>query len=375
MSGIYIHVPFCKRRCGYCNFYSSTLFNLKDDYLDAIKKEIVLRCNYLDTEVKTIYFGGGTPSLLSVNEIQNIITLLKDCFTIADNAEITIEANPDDLTTNYIENLAKSNVNRLSIGIQSFNNNMLTFMNRRHNSQQAIDAITYSQKNGFNNISIDLIYGLPNMTLNEWQKQLDIVENLNVQHLSAYHLTYEEGTAFGKKLEQHQLEEIPEEESLAQFDILTNWAKKIGFEHYEISNFAKENFRSKHNSNYWNGTPYLGIGPAAHSFNITTRSWNCANVKEYIENIRKGKNINEIETLTTADKFNDYVITSLRTIEGINLNYLHNNFPSTMTTYLEKQASCFITNNKLKIEQNHLKLTHDGIFISDKIMQELIYIE
>ena len=279
MAGIYIHVPFCKRKCGYCNFYSTTRLDMKACYLQAVNMELQQRRGYLNgEEVRTIYFGGGTPSLLEPAEIQSVIDTIKQLHSVADNSEITVEANPDDLTDNHISQLAETDVNRLSIGIQSFDDEMLQLMNRRHTAQQAVEAVKNSQRQGFGNISVDLIYGLPKMSSDDWRRQLEFVGSLNVQHLSAYHLSYEDGTAFGLKLKRGQLAEVSEDESLEQFDILTEWAKKEGFEHYEISNFARLGFRSRHNSSYWNRTIYLGVGPAAHSYNRTTRSWNLAKV-------------------------------------------------------------------------------------------------
>ena len=373
MSGIYIHVPFCKRRCGYCNFYSSTRLSLKNDYLAAVGQELRMRANYLNGEpVQTIYFGGGTPSLLQPAEIQTIINTIRLLHQVSDTPEITVEANPDDLTPNYISQLAQTAVNRLSIGIQSFDDDYLQLMNRRHNAQQAIDAVKLSQKSGFNNISIDLIYGLPGSTCEYWKRQLDTAASLNIQHLSAYHLSYEEGTAFAQKLRQHKIAEVSEDESLAQFNALTDWAQTTGFEHYEISNFARPGFRSRHNSCYWDRTIYLGVGPAAHSYNRLTRSWNTSDIAAYIKNVNEGKSFSESETLTESDIFNDYVITALRTSVGIDMDYLQREQPKQMVDYLQRQAESFVRAGQLEYSANHLKLTHSGIFVSDEIMERLI---
>ena len=374
MAGIYIHVPFCKRRCGYCNFYSTTRLELKTSYLQALKKELDGRHHYLNGEpVQTIYFGGGTPSLLQPSEIQQIIGTIKQLFAVDADAEITLEANPDDLTPTYIGQLAETDVNRLSIGIQSFDDAMLALMNRRHTAQQAIDAVRNCQQAGFSNISVDLIYGLPRMTAGDWRRQLDNVARLNVQHLSAYHLSYEEGTAFGLKLKRGQLAEVSEDESLEQFEILTNWAPTAGFEHYEISNFAKPGFRSRHNSSYWDRTIYLGAGPAAHSYNRTTRSWNTANTAEYIKGISSDCCVSEEEQLSATDIFNDYVITALRTSSGIDMDYLEREQPRQMVENLKHQAESFVASGKLEYSGNHLKLTHSGIFVSDEIMEAMIF--
>ena len=374
MAGIYIHVPFCKRRCGYCNFYSTTRLGLKDSYLQAVRKELQLRCDYLGGEpVQTIYFGGGTPSLLHPTEIQQIIDTIKQLFAVGADAEITIEANPDDLTSEYISQLAETEANRLSIGIQSFDDAMLALMNRRHTAAQAVDSVRNSQQAGFGNISVDLIYGLPGTSNDYWKSQLDSVVRLNVQHLSAYHLSYEEGTAFGLKLRRGQMAEVSEDESLAQFDILTGWAKNTNFEHYEISNFARPGFHSRHNESYWNRTIYLGVGPAAHSYNRITRSWNLANLEQYISGMLAGECVNETEHLSPADIFNDYVITALRTSAGIDMDYMNNEQPRQMVDYLKHQAESFVAARKLEYVGNHLKLTHSGIFVSDEIMEALIF--
>ena len=373
MAGIYIHVPFCKRKCGYCNFYSTTRLDMKVSYLQAVKTELQQRRGYLNgEEIGTIYFGGGTPSLLEPAEIQSITDTIKQLHSVSDNPEITVEANPDDLTDEYIGQLAETDVNRLSIGIQSFDEPMLQLMNRRHTAQQAVEAVKNSQRQGFGNISVDLIYGLPGMTTDDWRCQLENVAQLDVQHLSAYHLSYEEGTAFGLKLKRGQLAEVSEDESLEQFDILTEWARKEGFEHYEISNFARPGFRSRHNSSYWNRTIYLGVGPAAHSYNRTARSWNMANVAQYITGITTGNCVIEEETLTPSDIFNDYVITALRTSSGIDMDYIENEHPRQMVDYLKLQAESFVVDGKLEYVGHHLKLTHNGIFVSDEIMEALI---
>ena len=375
MAGIYIHVPFCKRRCGYCNFYSTTRLELKKSYLQALKKEMEGRRHYLNGEpVQTIYFGGGTPSLLEPTEIQSVIDAIKQLHSVTENPEITVEANPDDLSPAYIGQLAETEANRLSIGIQSFDDAMLMLMNRRHTAQQAVEAVKNCQKAGFANISVDLIYGLPRMSGSDWQRQLEMVAGLGVQHLSAYHLSYEEGTAFGLKLKRGQLAEVSEDESLKQFEILTAWAKTAKFEHYEISNFAQPGFRSRHNSSYWNRTIYLGIGPAAHSYNRTTRSWNTANTAEYIKGIESAKCVFGKEVLSAADIFNDYVITALRTSSGIDMEYLEREQPQQMVDYLKNQAESFLKAGKLEYAGSHLKLTHSGIFVSDEIMEALIVV-
>jgi putative oxygen-independent coproporphyrinogen III oxidase len=375
MSGIYLHIPFCKKRCNYCDFYSTTQLKLKEPLVKALAQELIFRKDYLaGQKVETIYFGGGTPSLLSAEEFASLIQIIRDNYNLEPQAEITIEANPDDLNLKYIESLSKTPVNRISIGIQSFNDDFLKTMNRRHTAKQAIEAIENCRMVGFNNLSADLIYGLPGLSNREWQQELDAISGLNIQHLSAYHLTYEKGTIYEVWLRNHKIEEISEEDSLDQFKLLISWAKTNGFEHYEISNFAKEGFYSKHNTSYWNQKPYLGVGPAAHSYNLETRSWNVSNLSSYLEGIENNEPKTEIEILTETDKFNDYIITSLRTCWGIDLNYLDKNFSPKMVQALHKIVEKQLNSNKLNMKENHLKLTETGIFISDQIISELMFI-
>ena len=376
MSGIYLHIPFCKKRCNYCDFYSTTQLKMKVPLVNALTKELMMRKNYLNGQaIETIYFGGGTPSLLSAEEFAGLIQIIRDNYNLEPQAEITIEANPDDLNLEYIEALSKTPVNRISIGIQSFNNDFLKTMNRRHTAEQAIEAIENCHRMGFNNLSTDLIYGLPGLSNREWQQELDTIAGLNIQHLSAYHLTYEKGTVYEVWLRNHKIEEISEEDSLEQFKQLISWAKTNGFEHYEISNFAKVGYYSKHNTSYWKQKPYLGVGPASHSYNLDTRSWNVSNLSKYLEGIENNDPKTEMEILTETDKFNDYIITSLRTCWGIDLNYLKNNFKSKMIAPFEKTANDFIKQEKLIEIIGFLKLTETGIFISDRIISELMYFQ
>ncbi|HSM49598.1 MAG TPA: radical SAM family heme chaperone HemW, partial [Draconibacterium sp.] len=289
MAGIYIHIPFCRRKCYYCDFYKTVNTSLTPKYIDALITEIVQRKNYLENEpVETIYFGGGTPSVLTRNEIVEILNTLHRHFTISPNVEITFEANPDDFSGDYLKEIYQAGIRRLSIGIQSFQNEILQKMNRRHDAAQAIEAVENAAKTGFNDISADLIYGLPGLTHNQWKADLKRVFELPVQHLSAYHLTYHEGTAFYTWLKKGTLKELKEAESVSQFQILNEMAKENGFEQYEISNFAKNGKYSKHNSAYWLGVKYLGLGPSAHSFNSISRRWNVAHIESYIKALESG---------------------------------------------------------------------------------------
>ncbi len=377
MAGIYIHIPFCKSKCNYCDFYSETFQNKNttEKYVLALQKEIDLRIDYLDNyKIETIYFGGGTPSVLSVNQINSIFDKINDSFEISKNLEFTFEANPDDINLKYLENLKKqTKINRLSIGLQSFYNDDLKLMNRRHNALQSKKAIRDAQKAGFNNISGDLIYGLPKMTAQKWENNLDAFFELNLQHLSAYHLTYESGTLFYKWLKNKKLSEINENNSIEQFEILMKKAESNNFIHYEISNFGKTNYFSKHNSNYWNRVKYMGLGASAHSYNGKEREWNITNVNKYISSIFENKIPSEKEILSAQDKLNEYIMTSLRTSAGIDFDYMKNSFDKKETSFIEKQLNNKLETGFIQKTNNFYSLTKKGKFISDAIISELFY--
>ncbi len=376
MSGIYLHIPFCKKRCYYCDFYSTTQLKQIPVLVEALKHELVLRKNYLpDEAVETVYFGGGTPSLLSTAELEAILEVIKQNYPLSADAEITIEANPDDLSDEYLQNLAKTPVNRISIGIQSFDDEQLKNMNRRHTALQGIEAVAKCKKHGFINLSIDLIYGLPGMQTDDWKKQLEQAAELDVPHISAYHLTYEKGTVFETRLQKNELHEISEATSLEQFKILMDWAKQNGYEHYEISNFARPGMNSKHNTSYWQQKAYLGIGPAAHSFDLKTRSWNISNLKEYLAGIEKNQPVIETEILSEIDRFNEYILTSLRTKWGIDFHFINNNFEGKFTNHIQIKSIPYINNNQLSYKDKTLSLTKIGLFIADSIITDLIYID
>jgi oxygen-independent coproporphyrinogen-3 oxidase len=373
MSGIYIHIPFCKQRCHYCDFFTTTQMKFMPEMVNALRKEIQLRKNWLQNEtISTIYFGGGTPSLLSVEEITMLIEEIHQSFKVDSNPEITIEANPDDLSLAYINKLSASPVNRLSIGIQSFDSLELKLMNRRHSVQQAKDCVKQAQEAGFDNISVDLIYGLPESTPEKWQQNLEQVTQLNIQHLSAYHLTYEQGTVFETWNKKNKIFPVTEEESIAQFNMLIDWATKNNLNHYEISNFGKEGCFSKHNTNYWHRKKYLGIGPAAHSYDIETRAWNPSNIEAYLEGIKTSNPAFEIEYLSNTDKYNEYLITSIRTSSGIDLAFVEKQFGAVRKRDLEDKIKPFIETNKIQSIGEKVFLTREGIFISDLILTELI---
>ncbi|NLO01579.1 MAG: radical SAM family heme chaperone HemW, partial [Bacteroidales bacterium] len=320
MAGIYIHIPFCRQKCYYCDFYKTDKLNYLSEFLTALKKEISQQNNYLPGEfIDTIYIGGGTPSLLKEPEITSIFSSLNKYFKILPQAEITFEANPDDLDPACLAMLKRSGINRLSIGIQSFQEKHLKMMNRRHTAQQAVDSVINAKNSGFNNISVDLIYGIPGLTTDQWKDNLQKTFELPADHLSAYHLTYHEGTIFYNLLKRGKLHELSENDSFDQFTTLINKAGLAGFEQYEISNFAKNGMYSKHNTAYWTGKPYLGLGPSAHSFNGSSRKWNMSDLEKYIKLINEDEITFEEEHLTLNDKYNEFILTNLRTKWGVSL--------------------------------------------------------
>jgi oxygen-independent coproporphyrinogen III oxidase len=373
MAGIYIHIPFCRKKCFYCDFYKSTAVIKKPLFLQSLHREIEQQSGYLEAEqVSTIYLGGGTPSVLTVSELAEILEWLHLKFRIDSNAEITLEANPDDLNLPYLKELKQLGFNRLSIGIQSFSDKDLKAMNRRHSAVQAVQSVYEAVEAGFSDISIDLIYGLPGLTLTQWEKNINRAVALPVNHISAYHLTYHEGTKFYDWLKTGQLRELPEDDSLAQFEMLMDITKSAGFEQYEISNFAREKAYSKHNSSYWSDSKYLGLGPSAHSFDGASRQWNIANLEKYIQAISAGKPSFEREVLTQTDKLNDYLITRLRTQWGISLNYISENFGEEFGRQVLHSSQVYISTGHLLQNGDIISLTRTGIMISDKIMLALV---
>ncbi|NPA45470.1 MAG: radical SAM family heme chaperone HemW [Chlorobi bacterium] len=374
MSGIYIHIPFCAKKCFYCDFYTTISTKYKNEYVKALIKELKQRQNYIEKkEIETIYFGGGTPSLLNPIEIQNIIDEISKIYNITNNAEITIEVNPDDINLKYVNELKDTEINRISIGLQSFFNEDLKLMNRRHTSSENINAVKLLQDKGYTNISGDLIYGLPNMTIENWQKNLISFFDLGVPHLSAYHLTYEPNTVFSKFLKKGKIKEIPEENSLKQFELLISEAKKNNFIHYETSNFAKEGFFSRHNSAYWKQKHYLGLGASAHSYNGKSRQFNIANIKEYIKRVEEGSGYFEKEELSITDKYNDYIITSLRTIWGLDLNFIKDSFGQKYYQHIINKSKLLLQQENLYFENKKLKISKKGKFIEDSVLLELFY--
>ena len=361
--------------CYYCDFHFSVSLKRKDDLLNALHKEIQTRNFYLvNEEIETIYFGGGTPSLLSIIELDTILNLIYKHYLISKNPEITLEANPDDLSYSYLQDLQKIGVNRLSVGIQSFDDKKLKLLNRRHNAKEAINSVKNSQDAGFNNINIDLIYGLPDLTNQKWQDNLHIAFDLEIQHISSYHLTIEPKTAFHNFVKKGKLSLPEEKESLVQFQTLVKETGRHGFIHYEISNFAKEGFFSKHNTNYWLHKKYIGFGPSAHSYDFSSRQWNVANNAKYIENVIDDKSYFKKEILSVYDKYNDYILTSLRTMWGIDLNKIRKEFGQQYYNMCLHEAQIFIQSEQLILSNNKLILTKSGKFLADKIASDLFFI-
>lgn len=376
MAGIYIHIPFCRQICYYCDFHKSASMSLKDELFKALLSEIALQQDYLGDEIiDTVYFGGGTPSILSAKESQKIYEKLNVFFTLSGGLEITLEANPDDLDDKYLKQLSNTPINRLSIGCQSFNNRDLVFLNRRHTAEQAQESVRKAKKVGFNNISIDLIYGIPNLSVSDLERNIQTAVELDVQHISAYHLTIEEKTVFHKRQAKGEFEEISEEESNTQFQLLIKKLAENGFEQYEISNFARNKNYSRHNTNYWKQIPYLGIGPSAHSYNTTSRQWNISNNKTYIAEIRKGKIPFSKEIIDKKTKYNDYILSSLRTMWGINLLVLEEQYSKEMKDYCMSMAEKFINYGLLAVKNNSLIITDQGKFVSDNIISELLFVD
>ena len=375
MAGIYIHIPFCKQRCTYCDFYKETGSNNNqiDAFVDALIQEIQLRKSYLNGEdISTLYFGGGTPSVLNFNQFKKIFNEIYSCFNVEDDAEITMEANPDDLTEVYLKTLSPLPFNRLSIGIQSFNDAHLKKINRRHDAQQAKDAVINARKHGFKNISIDLIYALPEQTIDDWKNQLEEAFKLDVEHISAYGLTYEEGTALWKQRNKGLVKVTEDEVTLQMFDYMRLQMSEKGFESYEISNYAKPGFRSRHNSAYWQFVPYLGLGPSAHSFDGKSRQWNISSQQKYTEGISIFKPLFEKEILSEQDFYNDFIMVSLRTKEGIDLIRLKNRFGDVLFDYCLQNADNQIKYGNLILNNNRLFLSDAGVHITNQVIVELM---
>lgn len=376
MAGIYIHIPFCKTRCIYCDFYSTTRSELKGRYIQALCEELKMRKAYLRGEpVETIYFGGGTPSQLAEEDFRRVFETIEAEYGMNRCREITLEANPDDLTETYTAMLQRLPFNRISMGIQTFDDATLKLLNRRHNAAQAIDAVRRCRHAGFKNISIDLIYGLPGETDERWKRDLQHAVGLDVEHISAYHLTYEEGTPLYDLLQAHRVREVDEESSVRFFTTLMDTLGSAGYEHYEISNFCRPGMHSRHNTSYWKGIPYLGCGPSAHSFNTDTREWNVSSLETYMHAIENGRRQFESEYLDPITRYNECVMTSIRTQWGVPLHDVERKFGRELWQYCMEMARPYLESGKLTLRDNRLCLTRQGIFVSDGIMSDLMFVQ
>lgn len=377
MAGLYVHIPFCATRCSYCGFYSTTKLDLQDGYVDSLCREIALRKEYLssystdskaaNTIIRTIYIGGGTPSQLSRYSLEKLFHAI-DTYLECSPEEVTMEVNPDDVTNDLAETISALHINRVSMGAQTFDDNRLKFLNRRHKSFQVERAIDILHEHGVGNISIDLMFGFPGQTCDSWKEDVRRAISLDIQHISAYSLMYEEGTRLYRMLKENMIKEIDEEVSLNMYNELINILCDAGYEHYEISNFAKKGYRAQHNSSYWHDIPYLGIGAAAHSYNIKSRQWNVSDINKYIESISYDTVPFTFESIDVDTHYNDIVTTELRTSEGIDLSRLDDKY----VQYIVKQAARHVADKTVDINDGHLKLTREGLYISDMIMSDLM---
>ena len=374
MAGIYIHIPFCKKACHYCNFHFSTSQNLMQQMVQTICKEAMLRNDYLTDDIATIYFGGGTPSLLTNDDLRFTIDKLRSLFKVDADAEITLEANPDDITEEKLSQWKQAGINRLSIGVQSFFNDDLIWMNRAHNAEQAYKSILLAKQFGFENITIDLIYGTPTLSDENWMRNIEKALHLHIPHLSCYALTVEPNTALQKMIHQHKKENVDAEKQSRHFEILMQRLNEAGYEHYEISNFAKPGFRSRHNSSYWRGAHYLGLGPSAHSYNGVSRQWNISNNALYIKSINENVVPFEREELSSTQKINEYIMTSLRTMEGLSLQKIKQLHCEKTSADILSEAEKFIHREWMKNENDFLILTEKGKLFADGIAADLFRI-
>ena len=374
MAGIYIHIPFCKSRCIYCGFYSTTLLDLRKKYINAVCREMELRKNYIREPFSTIYLGGGTPSLLDEAELTKLFQYINNVYDVDRNAEITMECNPDDITPEFTNMLSRLPINRVSMGAQTFADSRLRLLHRRHNSDEVKHAVKLLREAGIKNISIDLMFGFPDESLSQWKEDISAALALNIEHISAYSLMYEEDTPLWKMLDTGKVKEIDEELSLTMFKELVCQLTDAGYEHYEISNFARPGYRSRHNSSYWHQVPYIGLGAAAHSFDLNSRQWNVADLKLYIEEINNGIIPMEREELDNDTTFNDIITTALRTSDGIDLNAMETRLGKRYRNTLISAAGKHIEQGLLEIRHDRLRLTAEGIFISDMVMSDLMIV-
>lgn len=375
MTGIYIHIPFCKKRCIYCDFYSTTDNRLAENYIAALCEEFSARIGEIGgDDIRTIYIGGGTPSQLTSAQLSRLINFIKSKISFDFVEEFTIEVNPDDVTPDYMRHCRELGINRVSMGIQSFVDDELRVINRRHTADEARKAVEIIKSEGFDNISIDLIYGLPLQTIDSWRFSVKEALKLDVPHISCYNLSYEEGTTLYNKREKGEIRECSEDDCVRMYEILVEELTGAGYEHYEISNFAKPERYSRHNSNYWNLTPYLGLGASAHSFDGETRRYNPASIGEYMQKVKNTGVVFTEETETDWERFNEYVMINLRTKWGINLNKVKEQFGEKLYNHLIKYSSRFIDSGELRCDAGVVSLSKTGVMLADYIIRTIIYL-
>ena len=372
MAGIYLHIPFCKSRCIYCGFFSTTSLQKRHDYVDALVEELRQRCSFLANQpIDTIYFGGGTPTQLPPDELERLLDAIHHIYNVREGAEVTLEGNPDDLTPSFLHRLCQMGINRLSMGVQSFDDARLRFLHRRHTSAQAIQTVRDAQAAGFTNISIDLMFGFPGQTLDQWEQDVQTALSLQVQHLSAYSLMYEEGTLLERMLTSGEVNELDDEVSLQMYEYLIDALESAGYEHYELSNFALPGSRSRHNSSYWHGIPYLGVGASAHSYDGHNRSHHPDSLEQYMVDVLSL----EVEHLSDHERYDEFVFTALRTSEGLSLSTLEQQFGVTAKEYCLQNAQRHLKAGLLSLTGDTLCLTRRGLFISNEVMSDLMWDE
>ena len=374
MAGIYLHIPYCRSKCHYCDFYATSNLASVEKLVATEMHELISRKQYIGSElVETIYFGGGTPSVLSAIQVKEILAVIYTNFIVASDCEITLEANPEDLDEPYLTELRFAGINRLSIGIQSFNNEILAYLGRGHDNSKLVNKIKAVKKAGIENISIDLIYGIPGLSLENYMESLNEAIQLGIQHISAYSLIIEKNTFFYKLYKTNRLVEAPDDDVIVQFNATIDTLANHGFSHYEVSSFALEGFKSRHNSSYWEGKKYLGVGPSAHSFDGISRQWNVSSIRNYILNMQNGKDYFEIEVLSETDRYNEYLLVGLRTAKGISRNHISETFNQNISAYFLRELSKLNSADFITVDDDRVTLTRKGIFVSDLIIRSLFF--
>ncbi|MGN0282922.1 MAG: radical SAM family heme chaperone HemW [Prevotella sp.] len=368
MAGLYVHIPFCKSRCIYCGFFSTTQYDMRQKYVDALVSELLQRNDYCDSHWRTVYLGGGTPSTLDASMLRHLFHAI-DCSSAL---EVTMECNPDDVDDDFAKLLLELPVNRISMGAQTFDDDRLRFLRRRHSAADVVKAVERLRRVGISNISVDLMYGFPDETLDDWKRDVDAVLSLDVEHVSAYCLSYETGTILYKMREKGSVSEADEELTRSMYYMLIDRLKSAGYEHYEVSNFARPDRRSLHNSSYWTGVPYMGIGAGAHSYDGMSRQWNVENLPIYINKVEKGERAYTVERLEVNERYNDMVMLSLRTFEGLDLYRLECEFGSAVKDECLSLARKFVNSGLLSVDNGFMRLTREGLYVSDMIMSELM---